>query len=102
MGIESNDFHLFCRCKYTTFFKKAFLSWSFILIVNLGVDLFHCLASLSLSPSYPPPHVPFSPCTTPGPDDGNDDRVLPLHLHYSGNVPHLFKLFESFFYFFDE
>lgn len=31
----------------------------------------------------------------PGPDHGDDDRVLPLYLHHSGNVPCLLMQIES-------
>lgn len=34
-------------------------------------------------------------CMHPGPDHGDDDRVLPLHLHHSGNVPCLLMQMES-------
>lgn len=34
-------------------------------------------------------------CIRPGPDHGDDDRVLPLHLHHSGNVLCLLMQMES-------
>lgn len=43
------------------------------------------------------PLIPvFYLCILPGPDHGDDDRVLPLYLHNSGNVPCLLMQIISF------
>lgn len=43
----------------------------------------------SFTPFFPISRLPA------GPDHGDDDRVLPLYLHHSGNVPRLLMQMES-------
>lgn len=93
-----------CSLKPGYFFPllmKVFLCVSLALFVLTVLLILKCpdTTKWPFSPSCLYSFTPFFPILRlrilPGPDHGDDDRVLPLYLHHSGNVPCLLMQIES-------